>query len=354
MPLDQKKITLKPRSEISREKWDAFVDKSSGAWLLHTFDMQDSIATWPGKSDLSFAVMDYETGEILAVVPLHKIARPFLGKFPNFHLESMGGFALLDELNGNQKKLVIETCNNGLLQLVTEFKAEETRIYLAPGTPSLLSDDAPHHNPLVDLGFEDTSGQTWMLDLQAGKDAIWNNMEKRARNAIRKAVKLGVTVQRVDDPQSVDMYYDLHCQTYARTGASALPKAYFESIWQKILPVSHAVVFSASLDNKVVAMENFGVYKNSAVYWSGAASADGLTCQANSLIQWTAIQWMVDNGIQWYETGEAFPLEKEGKRKGLNDFKKSFGGQLVPIFRGRRKGTSGKAGLYRFLRSIRH
>jgi hypothetical protein len=44
---------------------------------------------------------------------------------------------------------------------------------------------------------------------------------------------------------------------------------------------------------------------------------------------------MMDHGIEWYDTGEAFPQIKAGKRKGLNDFKKSFGGQLFPLFRGR-------------------
>jgi hypothetical protein len=34
----------------------------------------------------------------------------------------------------------------------------------------------------------------------------------------------------------------------------------------------------------VVAAENFGIYKQAAVYWTGAASAQGLNLAANSLL----------------------------------------------------------------------
>ena len=77
------------------------------------------------------------------------------------------------------------------------------------------------------------------------------------------------------------------------------------------------------------------------------ARAKGLEAEANSLLQWKAMQWMMHNGIEWYETGEAFPHLGGGKAKGLSDFKKSFGGSLYPYYKGRLKisGLFGK--LYR-------
>ena len=96
-----------------------------------------------------------------------------------------------------------------------------------------------------------------------------------------------------------------------------------------------AHILLAEWEGKIVAAENFGVYKRRAIYWTGAASDMGLSVEANSLLQWTAIQWMVDNGFEFYETGEAFPAARTGKDKGLNDFKKSFGGSLYPFYKGR-------------------
>ena len=78
-------LTVKPRTEFDRVEWDAFAERSPYAWLYHTFDMQDAIATWPGKSDVSFALVDEEkSGEIVTTIPLHRLNRPFLKLFPNW------------------------------------------------------------------------------------------------------------------------------------------------------------------------------------------------------------------------------------------------------------------------------
>ena len=39
-------------------------------------------------------------------------------------------------------------------------------------------------------------------------------------------------------------------------------------------------------------------------------------------------------GVGWYEVGEAFPNYLNVKEKGLNNYKKSFGGKLYPYFKG--------------------
>ena len=41
-----------------------------------------------------------------------------------------------------------------------------------------------------------------------------------------------------------------------------------------------------------------------------------------------------DDNCGWYETGEGFPQVGAGKSKGLNDFKKSFGGEMYPYYKG--------------------
>jgi lipid II:glycine glycyltransferase (peptidoglycan interpeptide bridge formation enzyme) len=111
-------------------------------------------------------------------------------------------------------------------------------------------------------------------------------------------------------------------------------EAYFEAIWSRFLAKEFARVWIAELNGEPVAAENFGVYKKAAIYWTGAANAKGLGAEANSLLQWKAMQWMMRNGIEWYETGEAFPQAPDGKSKGISNFKKSFGGSLYPYYKG--------------------
>ena len=64
---------------------------------------------------------------------------------------------------------------------------------LAPMTPSLRGERTPRINPLIHFGFSNDLTQTWVLDVRAGADALWDGMEGRARTAIRKAEAAGIT-----------------------------------------------------------------------------------------------------------------------------------------------------------------
>lgn len=324
------------RLAVGKKCWDEFVDSSAGAWLWHRYDMQDAMATWPGNSDLGFAVVDMSAEEkILAIVPLHggefRIKRIFPWRFISSH----GGPALDNNLEKKQIKKIAEFIKNYLIKLAESRKVSDIHLELSPMAPAYRAESCPKVNPLLDIGCANTLSQTWIVDLRYPKDDLWNNMEGRARTAVRKAEKNGVNIRIAEGERDLDIYYDLHKKNYNRTGAKPHPKEYFRAIWQNFIPYKLCFILFAEHENRVVAAENFATYKKAGMYWTGAADQIGLDVQANSLLQWTAIQTMANNGIEWYETGEAFLGMKEGKPKGLSDFKRSFGCELYPYYRGR-------------------
>ena len=67
------------------------------------------------------------------------------------------------------------------------------------------------------MGCENNLTQTWVVDLRGGREAAWDMMEGRARTAVRKAEKAGVTVREASQ-EDLTIYYRLHQETYRRTG----------------------------------------------------------------------------------------------------------------------------------------
>jgi hypothetical protein len=322
------------RPQLGREKWDAFVASCDQAWLWHFYDLQDAISTWRGKRDMSFAVLDGDT--VLAVIPLHAIEYREAKVIPWAVLDSLGGIACKNDLGEKHQRKIQEFSLGHIQKTAEQLRAVEINMLISPMAPAYCGRQCPRVNPLLELGFDNVLTQTWVMDLQKGGEAVWAGFEKRARTAIRKAEKLGVQIRMAEASQEdLDIYYRLHSETYTRTGVRPHPKAYFEAIWRDFLAKGLAYIFFAEYENKVVAAENFGVYKDAAIYWTGASSTKGLELQASSLVQWSAMKKMIADGIAWYETGEAFPNAQEGKTKGLNDFKSSFGGELYPLYRGR-------------------
>lgn len=324
---------IKPRRDLGCKDWDDLVDASDEAWLWHRYDLQDALETWPGSTDESFALMAPD-GEHLAVVPLRRNTRRVGGLLPMHILESLGGVAVRNGIGEKRRRAVVMAARDQLIARIRNGICLEARVSLPAMAPALRGAGSPRVNPLLEMGCSNTLTQTWVVDLRGGQETVWKQMEGRARTAVRKAEKAGVTVREAhrDD---LDIYYLLHQETYRRTGVRPHPKDYFRVIWDGFLPKGLARVWIAELDGEPVAAENFGIYKQAAIYWTGAANAKGLDVEANSLLQWTAMRWMLNNGIEWYETGEAFPQFDSGKLKGVSDFKKSFGGRIYPYYKGR-------------------
>lgn len=325
-------FSVRLRKDLGARDWDALADASDEAWLWHRYDLQDALKTWPGSTDESFAVTDSATGQALALVPLRRITKRLAGIWPLHILESLGGIAIR---NGDKRRrAILEAARDRLMAHIGKGTCVEARISLPAMAPAWRGSNCPRVNPLLDIGCDNALTQTWVVDLGASEETVWKRMEGRARTAVRKAEKAGVTVREAL-PGDLPVYYRLHQETYRRTGVPPHSEAYFKAIWSHFLANRLARVWIAELNGEPVAAENLGIYKKAATYWTGAANAKGLEVEANSLLQWKAMQWMMGNGIEWYETGEAFPQLSDGKYKGISDFKKSFGGSLYPYFKGR-------------------
>ena len=328
-------LKIVPRHEVEQAAWDSFVNNCDEAWLWHLYDFQDAISTWPGKSDLSFAIKENGSQEILAVVPLHITKEKIYHVISWDKLDSMGGPAFKNKIGDSFRQKLISTILAHLQNIAEKQGAVEINIALSPMAPASRGEKCPQTNPLLKMKCENTLTQTWVIDLRQGEKNIWDGMEKRARNAVRKAEKMNVICRLANQDSDLDAYYRLHSETYGRSAINPHPKDYFKAIWTDFYAKDLALILVAEINGEIVAADNFGIYKNAAIYWTGASSQKGLESQAGSLLQWIAMRHMIENSLEWYETGEAFPHVQEGKLKGLNDFKQEFGGKLYPYYRGR-------------------
>lgn len=340
---------------LGAERWNGFVEEVDEGWMFHRSEYIDGMTTWPGRKNESFAVIDHGGGDRLtAIVPLILERRKAGGVVPVQMLISPAGVALLDDLGDSHRRKIYRFIQQCLHEKAEETGAQKIIFKQSPLAPALRGDACPRVNPLIYLGMDNTATQTWIVDLTGEEDDVWERMEGRARTDIRKARDNNVTIREASTSgQDLKIYYDLHTATYNRTGVTPHPKAYFELIWDKFLSKGLSKVFFAELNDDVVAAVNIGRYKNAGKYWTGASSMDGLKASANSLLQWHTISWLMDENCEWYEVGEAFPGAEDDKRKGLNQFKKSFGGELYPFYRGETVVRPLKQIGYRLAKSLR-
>jgi hypothetical protein len=322
------------RGDVPADRWDELVAAADDAWLLQRSGYAEALATWPEVEDRSFALVAGDD-RVAAVFPLYASAVPALrGRLRFTALQSQGGPVLAEWLDGRERGAVHAAAFDHARQVAEDARSVSLEVTLPPLAPALRGERAPRVNPLLEHGFENATGQTWIVDLRGGEEAVWKRMEGRARTAVRKAEKAGLTV-REGSVDSLDSYYDLHVATYSRTGVRPHPKAYFELLWRTFAPGGELVPLFAEQDGEPVAAQVFASYKGAGWYWTAASSELGMRMAAPNLLQWHGIKRMLERGDEWYETGTAYLGPERDKSRAISDFKRSMGGELYPVFGGR-------------------
>jgi len=213
------RLIVSNRDETPREEWDTCVDASDEAWLWHRFDFQDALSTWPGMHDLSFAIRDSGAGgQLVSVIPLKLVEKWPGGLFRSRVLDSFGGPACRNDLPAAHKRKVLEQALARILTLAARYHVVETNLSLTPMAPAFRSPSCPRTNPLLDLGCENTLTQTWVIDLCQTPESIRAGYSELTRRELRKAQTMPWEVREASGPADLAAYYDLHCETYHRTG----------------------------------------------------------------------------------------------------------------------------------------
>jgi Acetyltransferase (GNAT) domain len=320
-----------PLDEVSKQgldpaTWNAVVDTAPAAWLFHRFEFQETLATWPVYEDLSFALVDSKGGQVHALVPCHRRASDAL--------ESLGGPVTAQVLGPNQSRAALEQAHAALRQKAATLNLPRVQVRLLAMAERYRGEACPRVNPLLAYGYRNTLSQTYVVDLRRDEAKIWDRLAPDCRTHVRKAEKEGCTVRLASaSKEDLEIYYELHRETYHRTGVSPHPFAYFEAIWRHFVAEGRAIVFFAERAGQVIAADNEAFYKNAMSGWTAAGKEEAARVGANNLLHWHAMRWARENRAEWYESGEAFPGATEGKSKGLNAFKKSFGGELYPVYK---------------------
>lgn len=334
--------------KIGNSKWDAFVDQSDEAWFWHKLDFFDA---WPYGENCSFCIVD-EKNEIVLIQMLlierrekKKCIRvkrfhgiPYIGKYMwgGSSLSSIGGLARKNGLTikeeRNISRVYMEYMDNLILEeSVSDFNYSIQATLSKRYFPSVC----PLVNPLIFFGYQNSMKQSYIIDMSADLEDIFRGYSQTTRNLIyrcQRDEKIRI-VEAQPIENDLNIYYNLHVETYSRTGVTPHPKAYFEHIFFEILKKGYCHILFCYREERPIAAHNILIYKDSAMYWTGCSASDKGDGESRLLMH-EQIIYAKDKGAQYFEVGEAFPNIRYGKLKGLNDFKKSFGGQLHPIFSG--------------------
>ncbi len=183
-------------------------------------------------------------------------------------------------------------------------------------------------HPLTEMGYDITTWYTSILDLQKSEGELWNNLNKKTRNRVKKAMKSGVSVVG-ENASSVTDYYEMIKETFVRAGvANILPMRFYESILENLKPKKMVKMLIAEYDDKPISGAIFLCYKDIVYHWHGASHREYSNLAPNNLIQWEIIKWANKNGYKYYDLVRIEP----DRLPGIAAFKMGWGGDTVEFY----------------------
>jgi hypothetical protein len=318
-----------PFSDSIAGEWDNTVYASPDGWVFGLAAWQRLILDvdrWALR-DHSFALrLD---GKITAVMPLQ--FNPGSKRMTSSGWGGAGPIVHGDH-GDKARDRILGIMLKHARQIAAEAGAEILDFVISPVTQSSL---AEHWgvNPYVLHGFRDVSLVSQVIDLTNDEFELRAALSDKTKSTMRKAAADRIEVKQVGWRDYLDEYYDVHTETYERTGVPPHPKEYFAGIAEHIAPSSHAVLLAAfDRSGKVIGFNNTARFGKAAFYHTGCSRQAALANGTNHLLLWSAIMTARAQGCRWFDVGTINPASEDPKVRGLTLFKTRFGGEPHRFF----------------------
>jgi len=160
------------------------------------------------------------------------------------------------------------------------------------------------------------------------EEEVINSFESKTRYNIRLATKKGVTV-KIAEKKDLKNFHKIMLETGVRDNFVIRSLEYFEKMYDEMAP-NHLRLYMAYLDNQPIAGTIAILYGDKCWYLYGASSNAHRNVMPNYLLQWSMIQWALENNCNVYDfRGVSGNLEPSNPLYGLYRFKKGFNGDFT-------------------------
>ncbi len=166
----------------------------------------------------------------------------------------------------------------------------------------------------------------WMLDLSPSEEQLLANMRKTTRYEIRRAQKLGVVVEKSENPSDLQSFFTLYKETSERH--DFVPHSGIEEEFKEFLKDKRTILLLGRHSGRVMGAAIILFYGHQAVYHHSASTPTQIP--VNYAIQWEAIREAKKRGMSVYNFWGIAPEDKPNHPwRGITLFKKGFGGREV-------------------------
>jgi lipid II:glycine glycyltransferase (peptidoglycan interpeptide bridge formation enzyme) len=318
--------------------WQVEVDRSTSAeWsqMLDLFEDANLYQTWAygsvrwGEKNLSHLILK-RGGEVLGIAQV-RVVRPTPFKFGMAYLR----WGPLFERRGR----VLDPEVVVLMAQALEQEYVRKRKLFLKILPNAFAGSAratAFQTAFCRFTTEPLAAQntyrTFVLDLSPCLEKLRRKLDAKWRNHLSRAERNDLKVISGTGKQEYDTFLLIYKEMLDRkTFETTVDVDEFSRIQADLPELQRMRILVCEHQGVPVAATVVAALGDSAIYVLGATSAAGLKSQGAYLLQWTAIKWLKEKGIRWYDLGGIDPE----RNPGVYSFKRGMSGtdvcQISPL-----------------------
>jgi serine/alanine adding enzyme len=162
-----------------------------------------------------------------------------------------------------------------------------------------------NHKQDLDTGAEKVN-DTVLIDLTKSEETLLAEMNKKARTAMRKAEKEGVTIEETSDTRELTRLYSLSMKKHDASRHYLFPYEFFETT-KKVLG-KECTIFLAKYQGKTIAaaicmQHKEANHQGNLHYHFSGVDKQYYHVYATNLLLWKAMVWGKEQGLQLFHLG---------------------------------------------------
>jgi serine/alanine adding enzyme len=296
--------------------WRRFLAENSNSNIFHTPEMFELFSMAKYHRPSLWAAVDKAGHPLALFLPVQ--INVFGGLLRQFTTRAVVYGSVLCEPTDNGKK--------ALAVLLESYVQETNRKSLFTELRNLsnLEDVQPI---LCEQGFVYEDHLNYIIDLNLPAEAMFQNIGKRTRKNIQRALNRGdVVIREVEMPKDIAICYDLLRRTYHSARVPLADRSLFDAAFTVLHPKGMIRLVLAYVGQVPVATSIELMYKDVVYGWYSGMDRRYSRYMPNELLMWNILQWGASGGYRIYDFGGAGKPDVE---YGVREFKAKFGGTLV-------------------------
>lgn len=297
--------------------WNELVAQSPHASFYHLWEWGEVLSTTYGYR--RYYLVAKQDGDLVGAFPLIYVKSLLFGnRLISLPFCEYGGPITHPKLD-----------NNTMREVTQKLVQASNRLAISLGVKCV--DIRGLSNGVVSHIFE-SSGYTYFqryvtfrVDLVEPVEALWRNLDKKARNATRKALESRLKVIEARETEQVKTYYSLYLKVQKRLGSPPHAYALFKNIFETFYPKGMMKTMLAEHQGKPIA--GIVVFKwRNVIYWtSNVTDMEHRHLNPTNLLLWTTIESGSKNH------NKALDLGRTRRNTTIHHFKKGWGGKEVRL-----------------------